>query len=434
MDTNERLLRAVQLSARKLVSAGNFDQLLREVLITCIEAVGAFGGTIYLHDPTKGTLRFHHVLPESVANRLPFQEIPDDRGMAGEVFHSRQTVVSTFTDDSDETRKNVEQSTGVKVHTMITVPLMMEDEEPIGVVQLINKQDGYFSEADAMVLDTVASISTMASLNSRLLEETTRASSLLGMGKVSHDIGNLAASLFANISFTELALEGMKEEFADNEDAQGYVESLESMMDEIKSSVDRIVGYSRLISDLSAGRELRPNRRLAPMAETIQTSAAFLESEGRKNCVALRYDIDTSAPATVHDEQYIFRIVQNLVGNAIKAVKETLPEDWREKFGEEDDAVFGEVLIRYRFEDGKHAIEVQDTGPGLPAAVVEKILAGTARSQWDKGSGSGWGTKIVLELAATHEGEVTIDSTPGHGATFRVAFPHVAEEPAEPVS
>ncbi len=427
METNERLLRAVQLSARKLVSAGDFDQLLREVLIVCIEAVGAFGGTIYLHDASRKSLRFHHVLPEAVAARLPFNEIPDDRGMAGQVFHSRQTVVSIFTDEFDQTRQNVEASTGVKVHTMITVPLMMEDEEPIGVVQLINKHGGNFSEADVAVLDTVSSISTMASLNSRLLEETTRASSLLGMGKVSHDIGNLAASLFANIQFTELALEGMKDEFSPNETAVGYVDTLDSMLKEMQASVDRIVGYSRLISDLSAGRELRPNKKLAPMAETIQTSAAYLESEGRKSCVAIRYDIQQDAPATYHDEQYIFRIVQNLVGNAIKAVKETLPEDWRDQIDEGDDAIFGEVLVRYRFADGKHIIEVHDSGPGLPAEVAERILAGTARSQWDKGSGSGWGTKIVLELAATHDGKVSIDSRPGNGATFRVEFPHTPQ-------
>jgi two-component system OmpR family sensor kinase len=160
------------------------------------------------------------------------------------------------------------------------------------------------------------------------------------------------------------------------------------------------------------------------MAETIQTAAAYLESEGRKNCVALRYEIDKDAPATHHDELYIIRIVQNLVGNAIKAVKETLPEDWQDQFAEEDEAIFGEVVVSYHFVDGKHVIEVKDSGPGMPVDVAERILAGNARSQWDKGSGSGWGTKIVLELATTHEGLVSIDSSPGKGATFRVEFPH----------
>ena len=55
---------------------------------------------------------------------------------------------------------------------------------------------------------------------------------------------------------------------------------------------------------------------------------------------------------------------------------------------------------------------------------ARRILSGNARSTWDKASGSGWGTKIVLELTATHEGRVEIDSAPGEGATFRVVLPH----------
>jgi len=53
-----------------------------------------------------------------------------------------------------------------------------------------------------------------------------------------------------------------------------------------------------------------------------------------------------------------------------------------------------------------------------------RILSGTARSQWDKTSGSGWGMRIVLELAQTHDARVSIDSEVGCGTTFRVAIPH----------
>jgi signal transduction histidine kinase len=430
MEQNADLLRAVHLASRKLSGTGTFDSLLKEVLRICVEAVGAEGGTIYLHDPVRKRLRFRHVLPDEVADRLPFEDLAEDQGIAGKSFISRETTISQFEQDEDETRNRVKQATGVAVRNMITVPLLIEEMDPIGVVQLVNKKDGPFNEDDQAVLDTISAVATMAYLNHRLMDETQRASSLLGMGKVSHDIGNLAAALFANISFSELALDGMKDEFAENDTALMYVESLDSMLDELKSSVDRIVGYSRLISDLSVGRELRPNFVVAPLAQTIQTAAAFLESDGRKASVALRYDIDTDSPATAHDELYLFRIVQNLVGNAIKAVKETVPDDWKDHLPEEGDAIYGEVIIHYCFRDNQHIIEVEDTGPGMSPETAEKILAGNARSQWDKGSGSGWGTKIVLELAATHQGQISIDSEIGKGTIFRLALQHQPELPA----
>jgi signal transduction histidine kinase len=377
-----------------------------------------------LHDASSKRLKFRHVLPEEVIDKLPVTDIADDYGMAGAAFQKRETIIREF--EATSTRSEFEKSTGVVLSCMVSVPLMMEDEEPIGVVQLINKTKGCFDQSDASVLDIVAAVSTLAYHNFRLTEESARASTLLGMGKVSHDIGNLAASLHATMSFSDLALNGLRDHLKQHkgdEMAAMYVESLEGLTDDLKSSVDRIVGYSRLVSDLSAGRQLRPAKKLAPLADTIETSAAYLETEGRKNHVALRYDIQRDAPPLFHDELYLFRIVQNLVGNAIKAVKETIPDDWQRAVDTGEEGILGEVLVRYRFDGDNHIVEVQDSGAGMTPETAERILNGSARSEWDKGGGSGWGTKIVLELAATHNAVVSIDSQLGRGSTFRVTFP-----------
>ena len=425
MDTNEGLIRAVHLATRKLASSGHFDSLLRDVLAICVEAVGAWGGTVYTHDPVEGRLVFRHVLPEEVTSRLPEASIRDDYGVAGKAFQTRETQISEFLPKPASERTSIEEATGVVVSTMITVPLQMESEHPIGVVQLINKRDGAFNANDAAVLDTISAVSTMAYLNSQLLEESARASTLLGMGKVSHDIGNLAAALFANLSYSEIVIPRLRAslEGPSAERAEPYVSGLEEMCGELKLSVDRIVGYSRLVSDLSAGRALRPNFVLEPMGPTVHSGGTFLDTDARKNFVAMRYDIANDAPATYHDPLYVFRIVQNLVGNAIKAVQETIPPDW----GVHHDEPYGEVRVSYRFHEGGHVIEVADTGLGMDQETAKRILGGTARSGWERASGSGWGTKIVLELTATHAGEVSIDSEVGVATTFRVRFPHHPE-------
>jgi signal transduction histidine kinase len=425
----DQLIRAVQVATRKLASSGNFDLLMKDVLAICVEAVGASGGTIYLHDAATHRLKFQHVLPESVRDRLPVLDIPEGFGAAGLAFKSRRTVCRDFAEKVESQWNEFERATGVQVLSIVATPLMMEDEEPIGVVQLLNKVEGVFSETDCAVLDTVAAVATMAYLNFRLTEESSRASTLLGMGKVSHDIGNLAASLYATLSFSEMAIGGLGTHLKDveiGEEAERYLESLESMFSEVRHSVDRIVGYSRLVSDMSAGRELRPNKSHGTMAPTIHTAAAYLASQARASAVALKFDVSEDCPPTLHDELYIFRIVQNLVGNAIKAVQETIPEDYAGGVDDNDDiAPFGEVTVKYRFEDDSHVIEVRDTGPGMSTDITERILRGTARSMWDRGGGSGWGMKIVLELAATHDANVAIDSKLGEGSTFIIKIPHV---------
>jgi signal transduction histidine kinase len=118
----------------------------------------------------------------------------------------------------------------------------------------------------------------------------------------------------------------------------------------------------------------------------------------------------------------MFRVAQNLIGNSIKAVAETLDENELESADE--DEVLGTVIIRCSFDGCHHIFEVVDSGPGMPENVAKRILSGNARSQWSKAGGSGWGTKIVLELTASHGGIVEIDSKIGVGTTFRVRLPH----------
>lgn len=416
MIRDDRLIEAVRSATRRLTGRGAYDDLMRDVLQICVEAVGAYGGTIYLHDPVAGRLRFRHVLPEDVLPKLPMLDIPDDFGFAGRAFGSRQTVCAAFPVKEREDWNAFELATDVMVRSIVATPLAMDDTEAIGVVQLLNKTDGEFDDADRAVLDTIASVATMAFHNARLTRETERAGALLGMGKVSHDIGNLAASLHATLSVGQLGVTELEEKMAepdpDREECRALLSMVSPTFEELDRSIDRIVGYSRLISDMSAGRELRPTLVTAAMGPAIETSASYFESDARSENIEMVYDIGPGRP-TAFDELFLFRIVQNLVGNAIKAVRDT-------------DRDGGTVTVRYR-DDGDHVLEVVDTGSGMSREVADRILSGTARSEWGKAGGSGWGSKIVLELAKALSATVEIDTRIGNGSTFRVRFPHREE-------
>jgi signal transduction histidine kinase len=200
------------------------------------------------------------------------------------------------------------------------------------------------------------------------------------------------------------------------------IDALDEMIRDMQFSIERMKSYSVLVSDLSAGKRLEPNLSVTRMSEAIENAASFLESEARKSGIEIRYEIQKDAPPVLHDEMYVSRIVQNLVSNAIRAVRDKLPDELEEAAFEED-VTIDFVTISYRFEDNRHILEVLDNGLGMPAETVERVLAGTASSRWTDSSGSGWGTKIVLELAAAQDAKVEVDSTVGQGTTFRVIFP-----------
>ena len=71
-------------------------------------------------------------------------------------------------------------------------------------------------------------------------------------------------------------------------------------------------------------------------------------------------------------------------------------------------------------------LDVTDHGPGLTPEQAQRVFerfyrADQARTR--KNGGSGLGLAIVSALVSAHGGTATVQSTPGHGATFRIALP-----------
>ena len=64
---------------------------------------------------------------------------------------------------------------------------------------------------------------------------------------------------------------------------------------------------------------------------------------------------------------------------------------------------------------------VSDDGPGIPADQQDEIFG-----LFDKGGdsdGTGIGLAICERIVARHDGEISVESTPGEGATFYVTLP-----------
>ncbi len=421
-----RLLDAVHKATNKLASTGDTKAILREVLVLCVEAVGASGGTIYIHDAANKTLRFLHVLPEEVERKLERLDIPDDYGVAGQVFQTGESVISVFDKEGDPHNKIV-RKTGVPVRTMMTVPLAIQGQKPVGVVQLVNKRDGIFDDVDAAVLDTISDVCTLAILNSRLMEQQLRVASLEGMGRAAHDLANKAGVLVTFLPDFQKNLDGLRHVLKEQDvkgEADLYLDLLEiTYRDVFAPYSDRVFRYAKLINDLASGKPLLPKKRKQSFAQVVQEAAEFMETQARRNYIQIVYDLQRDAPDFEFDDLFVIRIVENLVGNAIKAARETVPPEWIAEHGNEEDAMYGQVTVRYRHASGSHVFEVIDDGPGMSPAVVRSILAGSARSHWETQAGSGLGMKVVLELVAAHGAKLAIRSKMGEGSTFEVEFP-----------
>jgi signal transduction histidine kinase len=107
------------------------------------------------------------------------------------------------------------------------------------------------------------------------------------------------------------------------------------------------------------------------------------------------------------DFEIIRRVIENLVGNAIKFTPAT-----------------GEVRISISTENGTTRVSVADNGPGIPAEYHEKIFQkfGQAQSQ-NKNFGIGLGLTFCKLAVEAHGGCLGVQSEIGQGSTFWFTLP-----------
>ncbi|MEM9762884.1 MAG: transporter substrate-binding domain-containing protein [Pseudomonadota bacterium] len=176
-------------------------------------------------------------------------------------------------------------------------------------------------------------------------------------------------------------------------------------LDRVRSNVETMGSLIAGILQLSRiGRE-----RLAPSridwTQLIEglNGALAADLEARE----ARIEVVGELPPVVADPTLFYRLVQNLVANALA---HGCPEPGMT------------VRIRGATNGDWHRIAVADSGPGIPSEYHERIFGLFQRLDRGK-DGSGIGLATVLNIAERHGGHVSVDSTAGAGATFWVTLP-----------
>jgi len=85
----------------------------------------------------------------------------------------------------------------------------------------------------------------------------------------------------------------------------------------------------------------------------------------------------------------------------------------------------GNIWIDVADEDDRVAIRIRDDGKGIPADIVDRIFEPLVTTKRGQG-GTGLGLAISRRIVNANDGEITVRSTPGHGAEFTVTLPRAA--------
>ncbi|MBF95014.1 MAG: adenylate/guanylate cyclase domain-containing protein [Myxococcales bacterium] len=142
--------------------------LLRKIMEAVTEILQADRATLFLYDDQSHELWSDIALGLDDAKEI---RIPHDAGIAGSVFVSGETINIKDAYSDDRFNKAVDKKTGYRTRTILCQQVRTKAGKPIGVIQVLNKAQGVFDDADERNLRAFTAQAAVALENAQLFEE-----------------------------------------------------------------------------------------------------------------------------------------------------------------------------------------------------------------------------------------------------------------------
>lgn len=386
-----------------------FSEVIRRIVSTCCELLKAEGASIILYDEEKDMLYFDQVINEADEAKLKKIFLKAGEGIAGYVAKTGENLIVNDAQSDPRHYKGADAATGKTTRNILAIPINFQDRF-LGVIEIINKIEGDFTEEDLKEAEFLAKIAGVSLENAKLHEKMREnfkkireleESKTEFVSILSHELYTPLTSISG---YTDLLLKNFKK--MDEEtitDSLGVTKSLSSHL-------------HMLINDLFIINEIDEMRKILDLKETDIREAIKKKIKEWKD-INPDYNINFNVIEEKEPEKYNLKIDDKKIGHCLahllnNAVKFT------ENPGE---AV--EVEIHSLFMSGKNAVQliVKDKGLGIGKEYHEKIFdkffqisSGFTRTH----DGLGIGLFICRKIAEAHGGSISCESEPGKGSKF----------------
>ena len=245
-------------------------------------------------------------------------------------------------------------------------------------------------------------------------EEANRSKSEF-LANMSHE---LRTPLNAVNGFSEIMLREMFGPLGDNRYVD-YVKDIHTSGQHLLSLINDILDMSKI----EAGK-MQLQKEPINLADIVEQSARLVKARADEKTIRMITELDDSLPDMTADPRAFKQVILNLLSNAVKFT----PEE-------------GRVTVRSFEYEGRLALQVSDTGIGIPKEDLPRLGRPFEQieSQHSKShQGTGLGLALSKSLIEMHGGEMRIESELGEGTTVTIIVPFdggesidIADTPAD---
>ncbi len=403
--SNRDLVQLYRVS-QTLTSTLDLRQVMRRLLQAVTEIVGAQGGSVWLWDKERpGELICQAVFHPDREHLLVGQRLRSEQGVAGWVAHHGKTARVADAPSDPRFYSGVDDRTGFKTHTLLTVPLRVHDAV-IGVLEMVNKLRGEFDEHDQALVETLAGPAAIAIDNALLVEALRDFAATLqarneDLDAFAHTVAHdLRHPLTLMIGFAEALMHDYVT--LPPERQQRYLQNIWQSANRMNNIVDELL----LLSEVRrTDKQRMPLDMIGIVAQAQQRLADMIE-QYHADIVTL----DPSAwPQAMGYGPWIEQVWVNYLSNAIK-------------YGGRPPRV---ELGATSQSDGTVRFWVRDNGNGLTPENQARLFKPFTRLDQVRAQGYGLGLSIAQRIVEKLGGQVGVESAgvPGQGAVFFFTLP-----------
>ena len=351
------------------------DEMLLKIAQKACEVMESDRCSLFLHDPTTGELW------SKVALGMGGQviRIPCGTGIAGHSFQTGETINLADAYADSRFNKEVDERTGYRTRSLYCAPVYYRDGQKLGVVQLLNKKHGVFTDDDAVFFHIFANhasifieIAQLQEARIDALEQSRKELERLNKVK-SKALDHLSHELKTPLSVIRGIINLLKKKLAPDTSSTRNV----ALFDTLERNVNRILDIQQTTDNIIRSHQgpeggLSPNdmgQRGSARAESIPLVplAGKIVEKARKRAAhrGIRFHLEGTADHHVFmDPDILEEILDGLLKNAV----ENTPDE-------------GMIRILSERKGDRILLKVQDFGIGITEENQKSIFDGLFHTQ-----------------------------------------------------
>jgi signal transduction histidine kinase len=402
LDTVERLLE---------LPAGELKATLTHVSDVIAAATGADKVDAFLYDAKRDSLVAvgASTQPLSALQRsLGLDVLPmANGGRSAGVFRTGESVLIGRVDEDTVELPGIRDALGVR--SLVAVPLDIGGRRR-GVLMITSRTAEYFTTEDLRFTSAAGRWAGIVAHRAELVEEIARNAAEAGrragaeelVTVVAHDLRNHLAPLAMRLEVMRLRAQD-----APGPEAREDVEAMRRSVSRLSGLVDEILDVARIDEGM-----YHVALQALDLAALVRGTVESFSSARH----ALHLSVQDGGPIRIAgDAGRLRQCLDNVIANAVQ------------KSPAEGAVSVFVTLARPTTGAPQAVVEVVDEGPGIPAEVLphvfDRFYTGRGRS-----GGLGLGLYLAKRIAQLHRGDLTVESSPGLGARFRLTLPALPED------